>query len=67
MPATSTIPFVLPFEIGHFPDRVVLRAKRPALARSAIGLDNDLTNPLQMALIASAIANRRHDVCSRGS
>ena len=29
-----------------------------ALARSAIGLDNDLTNPLHLALIASAIANQ---------
>ena len=44
-----TIPFVLPWEVGHFPD---------ALARSAIGLDNDLTNPLHLALIASAIANQ---------
>jgi peptidoglycan glycosyltransferase len=28
-----------------------------ALARSAIGLDNDLTNPLHLALIAAAIGN----------
>ena len=30
----------------------------PLVAISAIGQDNDLANPLQMALVASAIANR---------
>jgi peptidoglycan glycosyltransferase len=53
----ETIPFVLPWEVGHFPDASYFENNEAALARSAIGLDNDLTNPLHLALIASAIAN----------
>jgi len=53
----ETIPFVLPWEVGHFPDASYFANNEAALARSAIGLDNDLTNPLHLALIASAIAN----------
>jgi len=53
----ETIPFVLPWEVGHFPDTTYFDNNEAALARSAIGLDNDLTNPLHLALIASAIAN----------
>ena len=53
----ETIPFVLPWEVGHFPDASYFDNNEAALARSAIGLDNDLTNPLHLALIASAIAN----------
>jgi peptidoglycan glycosyltransferase len=54
----ETIPFVLPWEVGHFPDASYFVNNEAALARSAIGLDNDLTNPLHLALIASAIANQ---------
>ena len=54
----DTIPFVLPWEVGHFPDASYFVNNEAALARSAIGLDNDLTNPLHLALIASAIANQ---------
>jgi len=53
----ETIPFVLPWEVGHFPDAAYFENNEAALARSAIGLDNVLTNPLHLALIASAIAN----------
>ena len=45
------------WEVGHFPDASYFENNEAALARSAIGLDNDLTNPLHLALIASAIAN----------
>ena len=53
----ETIPFVLPWEVGHFPDASYFENNTAALARSAIGLDNDLTNPLHLALIAAAIGN----------
>jgi peptidoglycan glycosyltransferase len=49
--------FELPFENGRFPEPGYFERNDPLLAFSAIGLDNDLVNPLQMALIASAVAN----------
>ena len=58
----ETIPFVLPWEVGHFPDASYFENNEAALARSAIGLDNVLTNPLHLALIASRDRQRRHDV-----
>lgn len=53
----DTIPFVLPWQTGRFPEASYFDNNEPALARSSIGLDNDLLNPLHIALIASAIAN----------
>jgi penicillin-binding protein A len=53
----QTIPFVLPFETGRFPIPSYFDERIPALAYSAVGLDNDLTNPLHLALVAGAIAN----------
>jgi peptidoglycan glycosyltransferase len=55
--ANDTIPFVLPWEVGRFPDPSYFENNEAALARSAIGLDNDQLNPLHLALIAAAIAN----------
>ena len=52
-----TIPFVLPFQEGHFPVPEYFQDNDPLLAFSSIGLDNVLTNPLHMALVASAIGN----------
>jgi penicillin-binding protein A len=52
------ITFELPFQNGRFPEPEYFERNDPLLAFSAIGLDNDLVNPLQMALIASAVANR---------
>jgi peptidoglycan glycosyltransferase len=52
-----TIPFVLPWANGRFPVPSYFDDRQPQLAFSAIGLDNVLTNPLHMALIAGAIAN----------
>jgi penicillin-binding protein A len=53
-----TIPFVLPFQEGHFPIPSYFQDNAPLLAFSSIGLDNVLTNPLHMALVAGAIGNR---------
>ncbi|MEX0651628.1 MAG: penicillin-binding transpeptidase domain-containing protein, partial [Actinomycetota bacterium] len=52
-----TIPFLLPWANGRFPQASYFAERQPQLAFSAIGLDNVLTNPLHMALIAGAIAN----------
>jgi peptidoglycan glycosyltransferase len=54
----ETIPFVLPFETGRFPDPVYFADQQPLLAFSGVGLDNDLTNPLMQALVAGAVANQ---------
>jgi len=51
------VTFELPFENGRFPEPEYFEQNDPLLAFSAVGLDNDLVNPLQMALIASAVAN----------
>ena len=42
---------------GRFPVPSYFDDREPQLAFSAIGLDNVLTNPLHMALVAAAIAN----------
>jgi peptidoglycan glycosyltransferase len=52
-----TIPFAIPFATGRFPVASYFEDNEPLVAISAIGQDNDLANPLQMALVASAIAN----------
>lgn len=53
----QTIPFSLPFETGRFPTPSYFAERTPALAYSAVGLDNDLLNPLHLALISATIAN----------
>src|SRR5919106_12567 len=53
-----TITFELPFQNGRFPEPAYFEQNDPLLAFSAVGLDNDLVNPLQMAMIASSVANR---------
>jgi penicillin-binding protein A len=50
--------FEVPFANGRFPEPAYFERNDPLLAFAAIGLDNDLVNPLSMALIASAVANR---------
>jgi peptidoglycan glycosyltransferase len=52
-----TIRFELPFQNGRFPEPSYFERNDPLLAFSAIGLDNDLVNPMQMALMSAAIAN----------
>lgn len=53
----QTIPFALDFETGRFPRAEYFDERQPALAYSSTGLDNDLLNPLHLALISSTIAN----------
>lgn len=55
--ATRSVPFDIPFQTGVFPDPSYFADRLPAVALSAIGQDNVAANPLQMALVASAIAN----------
>jgi peptidoglycan glycosyltransferase len=52
-----TIPFLLPWEPGRFPDPSYFDERTPALAYSGVGLDNDLLNPLHLALISATIGN----------
>ena len=52
-----TYPFTLPAETGRFPEPSYFDQRIPALAYSAVGLDNDLSNPLQLALVSATIAN----------
>ena len=52
-----TIPGPIPFQTGRFPVPSYFEQNDPLVAISAIGQDNDLANPMQMALVASAIAN----------
>ena len=58
-PDTSSgdVPFDIPFQEGVFPDPSYFEQRLPAVALSAIGQDNVTANPMQMALVAAAIAN----------
>lgn len=53
----GNVPFDVPYADGVFPDPSYFADRLPAVALSAIGQDNVAANPLQMALVASAIAN----------
>jgi peptidoglycan glycosyltransferase len=62
----TTIPFALsPWSVGRFPDPIYYADKEPNVAYAAVGLDNDLTNPLMQALVAGAIANRGNQMAPR--
>jgi peptidoglycan glycosyltransferase len=52
------VTFELPFANGRYPEPAYFERNDPLLAFSGVGLDNDLVNPLQMALMAAAVANR---------
>jgi penicillin-binding protein A len=51
------VPFDVPFNEGHFDEPSAFADHLPAVAFSAIGQFDTSANPLQMALITSAIAN----------
>jgi len=55
--SSGAVPFDIPFQEGVFPDASYFADRLPAVALSAIGQDNVAANPMQMALVASAIAN----------
>lgn len=61
----DTIPFVVPFQTGRFPIPSYFEQNDPLLAFSAIGLDNVVTNPLQMALVGATIANGGQEMAPR--
>jgi peptidoglycan glycosyltransferase len=52
-----TIPFTIPFQSGRFPVPAYFEQNDPLVAISAIGQDNVLANPMQMALVAATVAN----------
>jgi peptidoglycan glycosyltransferase len=52
-----TIPFLLEYEQGRFPDAAYFNDQLPLLGYSGIGLDNVITNPMTQALVAGAVAN----------
>jgi peptidoglycan glycosyltransferase len=56
-PSSGDVPFDIPFQEGVFPDPSYFEQRLPAVALSAIGQDNVAANPMQMALVAAAIAN----------
>jgi peptidoglycan glycosyltransferase len=51
------VPFDVPFAEGSFPNPSYFPTRLPQLAFSAVGQADVAANPLQMALVASAIAN----------
>jgi peptidoglycan glycosyltransferase len=58
-PTTSgeTVPFDIGWQHGVFPEASYFDDRLPEVAISAIGQAQDLANPMQMALVAEAIAN----------
>ncbi len=54
---SGNVPSDVAFQEGVFPDPLYFTDRVPAIALSAIGQDNVAANPLQMALVAAAIAN----------
>jgi len=53
----DSVPFDIGWSPGVFPDATAFSSEDPRLALSAIGQQDVQANPLQMALVASAIAN----------
>jgi penicillin-binding protein A len=53
----GTVPFDIGWSHGVFPDASYFADRLPEVAISAIGQAQDLANPMQMALVAAAIAN----------
>ncbi len=53
----DAVPFDIPWVSGVFPAPETFAQREPAVAISAIGQQDVAANPLQMALVSSAIAN----------
>ena len=62
-PGEDEVPFDIPWVSGVFPDPLSFEGRDPAVALSAIGQQDVAANPMQMALVAAAIAN--HGVLMR--
>ena len=56
-PGQDLVPFDIPWVSGVFPASETFEQREPAVALSAIGQQDVAANPLQMALVAAAIAN----------
>jgi peptidoglycan glycosyltransferase len=56
-PGEDEVPFDIPWVSGVFPAPETFEQREPAVAISAIGQQDVRANPLQMALVAAAIAN----------
>jgi peptidoglycan glycosyltransferase len=56
-PGDDLVPFDIPWTSGVFPAPETFEGRDPAVAISAIGQQDVAANPLQMALVAGAIAN----------
>lgn len=56
-PGEDLVPFDIPWTSGVFPAPETFVQRTPAIAISAIGQQDVAANPLQMALVAAAIAN----------
>jgi peptidoglycan glycosyltransferase len=56
------VPFELPFAEGRFPPASFFPENLPLLAFSAVGQADVAANPLQMAMVASAIANHGEEM-----
>lgn len=54
---SEEVPFDIPFQEGRFPDPSVFEQQIPQIAFSGIGQFDVAANPMQMALVASAIAD----------
>jgi peptidoglycan glycosyltransferase len=61
----GNVPFDLPFAEGSIPPAASFAQALPAVAFSAIGQQSVGANPLQMALVASAIANHGVEMAPR--
>ena len=56
-PGQDLVPFDIPWVSGVFPEPETFAQREPAVALSAIGQQDVAANPMQMALVAAAIAN----------
>lgn len=56
--SSGDVGFDIPWQEGVFPDASYFADRLPAVAISAIGQDQVAANPMQMGLVAAAIANR---------
>jgi len=61
----DTVPFALPWAEGRIPPAESFAQALPAVAFSAIGQEDVLANPLQMALVAEAIADHGTEMAPR--
>ena len=61
----GSVPFQLPWAEGQIPQAGDFAQALPALAFSAIGQEDVLANPLQMALVAGAVAHHGIEMAPR--